>query len=133
MKYLLDVNALIAYAITNHIFHIRVTSWANSLVKDASEFSTSSITELGFVRIVSQVPSYGVNVDKARDLMVRLKETSPIGFSFILDNHDISHLPLWVKSAKHTTDGHLAKLAASNGAILATLDENIPGSFVIPK
>lgn len=132
MKYLLDVNALIAYGITDHTFHVRVSLWAKSLAKDISEFATSSITELGFVRIISQVPGYGVNLDKGRDLIARLKETSPVRFSFIADNNDISKLPAWVKSAKQTTDGHLVQLAKSNNAILATLDENIPGSYVIP-
>jgi len=38
-----------------------------------------------------------------------------------------------VKSSKQTTDGHLLQLAATNGAVLATLDHNIPGAYVIPK
>jgi|SRR5437016_5494153 len=132
MRYLLDVNALIAYGITDHPFHIRVSLRANSLTGQASEFATSSITELGFVRIISQVSAYGVNLEKARDLILQVKQTSPVKFSFIHDDHDMTHLPPWVKTAKHTTDGHLAQLAKSNGAILATLDENIPGSFIIP-
>ena len=43
------------------------------------------------------------------------------------------HLPGWVRAPKQITDGHLSKLASANGAVLATFDENIPGSYLIPK
>ena len=54
-------------------------------------------------------------------------------FTFISDDHDISHLPGWVKQPKQITDGHLAQLAKANGAVLATLDRGIPGAFLIPE
>ena len=64
---------------------------------------------------------------QARTLLLRLKEgrTSPL--TFIPDEHDVSHLPGWVRAPKRITDGHLSKLATANGAVLATLNENIPG------
>jgi hypothetical protein len=37
------------------------------------------------------------------------------------------------RESKHVTDGHLLQLAADHGATLATLDEGIPGAFLIPK
>jgi hypothetical protein len=49
-----------------------------------------------------------------------------------MDRNDISSLPKWVKSPAQTTDGHLLQLAIANGAVLATLDEGIPGAFLIP-
>jgi hypothetical protein len=52
---------------------------------------------------------------------------------FIPDDHDISHLPEWVKTLKQTPDGHLVQLARSNGAVLAALDEHIPGAYLIPR
>jgi hypothetical protein len=64
----------------------------------------------------------------------RLKETSSgARFAFISDTHSVSHLPSWVRAPKQITDGHLCKLASANGAVLATLDENIPDSYVIPR
>ncbi|HWC18377.1 MAG TPA: hypothetical protein VG498_15250, partial [Terriglobales bacterium] len=65
-------------------------------------------------------------------LLLRMKQKKTSKFTFIRDDHDISHLPPWVKTAKQTRDGHLAKLANANGAILATLDAKIPGVYVIP-
>ncbi len=131
MRYLLDVNALIALGFTEHVFCVRVSTWADSLIaRQPPEFATTPITELGFVRILSQ--AYGTRVVDARDLLSELKKVSEIKFSFIPDDQGVSLLPAWVKTARQTTDGHLAELAKSNGAILATLDENIPDSFLIP-
>jgi len=71
-------------------------------------------------------------VSQACRLLQQLKRADTPKFSFIPDDHDVSRIPAWVKTAKQTTDGHLAQLAKAKGAILATLDEGIPGSFVIP-
>jgi uncharacterized protein len=130
MKYLLDVNALVALGFIHHEFHHRMSSWVKR--QHFSELATCSITELGFVRILSQAPSYGFTIAQARTLLLRLKKSDAISFTFIADDHDVSHLPAWVKSPKQTTDGHLANLAIANGAILATLDAKIPGSYLIP-
>jgi uncharacterized protein len=131
MKYLLDVNALVALGFLQHEFHERVAAWVHtSLAKGTVELATCSITELGFVRILVQAPQYGFAVSQARDLLLRLKAASAL--TFIPDDHDISHLPAWVKTAKQTTDGHLAQLAKLKGAILATLDNRIPRAFQIP-
>src|ERR1035437_8086242 len=133
MRYLLDVNALIAFGHTGHQFHRRVATWAASLGQTGiPEFGTSSITELGFVRVLSQTSVYNIDVEQARALLTNLKRFKGLNFAFIADDHDVSHLPAWVKTSKQTTDGHLAQLAKANGAILATLDEDIPGSFIIP-
>lgn len=70
---------------------------------------------------------------QARTLLLRLKRARGSPFTFIADDHDVSYLPSWVNSPKQITDGHLSELADAHGAILATLDENIPGSFVVPR
>ena len=130
MKYLLDVNALVALGFSHHEFHDRVAAWL-----DAQKFpplATCSITELGFVRVLAQVPAYGFTVIQARTLLLRLKKSKIVTFTFLADGHDISHLPSWVKTPKRTTDGHLLELASANAAVLATLDEKIPGAYSIP-
>jgi predicted nucleic acid-binding protein len=130
MKYLLDVNALVALGLIHHEFHDRVAAWIKT--QQFPELATCSITELGFVRVLSQAPAYGFTVLQAQTALLRLKRAKVLAFTFITDAHDISHLPTWVKSPKQTTDGHLAELARVSGAILATLDEKIPGSYRIP-
>ncbi|MBK9215475.1 MAG: hypothetical protein IPM59_07720 [Chloracidobacterium sp.] len=131
MRFLLDVNTLVAFGHEGHQFYVRVAEWAANLAReDKAEFATTAICELGFVRIMSQV--YGTSVSQAKELLASLKESDVYEFSFISDDHDASKLPAWVNAAKHTTDGHLVELAKENGCVLATLDEKIPGVFVIP-
>ena len=134
MKYLLDVNSLLALAVLHHEFHLRVAAWVERLAsKGVPELATCSITELGFVRVLGQAQQYGSSVTQARELLLELKDTKRINCAFIPDHHDIRHLPKWVRSPKQTTDGHLVELAKANGAVLATLDRRIPGAFVIPQ
>jgi len=130
VTYLLDVNALVALGFVNHEFHDRVALWVQS--QNSATFATCSITELGFVRVLTQAPAYGFTVAQARTLLLRMKDAAGPRFTFIADEHDVSHLPGWVKAPKQITDGHLAKLASANGALFATLDENIPGAYRIP-
>ena len=131
MTYLLDVNALVALGFLNHEFHARVASWVQS--SNSPQLASCSITELGFVRVLAQAAAYGFTVVQARTLLLRLKGAPSTRLMFIPDEHDVSYLPAWVRAPKHITDGHLSKLATANGAMLATLDENIPGSYLIPK
>jgi len=130
MTYLLDVNALVALGLVNHEFHERIALWMQA--QHFPLLATCSITELGFARVLAQAPAYGLTIAQARTLLLRMKQTKTSRFTFIRDDHDLSHLPAWVKTAKQTTDGHLAKLATANGAILATLDGRIPGTYLIP-
>jgi predicted nucleic acid-binding protein len=133
MKYLLDVNALVALGFLQHEFHGRTANWVRRLAqKGVPELATCSITELGFVRVLVQASHYGFSVAHARNLLLQLKIGEKLKFAFIPDNHDVSHLPAWVKSARPTTDGHLAQLAKANSAVLATLDTGIPGAYLIP-
>jgi predicted nucleic acid-binding protein len=131
MTYLLDVNGLVALGFINHEFHARVASWVQSC--NSPQLASCAITELGFVRVLAQAPVYGFTVAQARTLLLRLKEARLSRLTFLPDEHDVSHLPSWVRAPKQITDGHLSKLASAKGAVLATLDENIPGSYLIPK
>lgn len=133
MKYLLDVNALIAFGFTDHLFHERISHWVTRDVSHAAdELATCAITELGFVRILAQVPNYGMTLADAKSLLRRLKTEGAHRFSFLADDQDASRLPAWVNRPNQLTDGHLVQLARVNQAALATLDRNIPGAFVIP-
>jgi len=131
MIFLLDVNALVALGFMNHEFHPRVARWVRA--NSSPQLASCSITELGFLRVLAQAPAYGFTVAQARSLLLRLKEAPTRPLVFIPDGHDVSHLPGWVKAPKQITDGHLSDLAKANGALLATLDENIPGSYLITK
>jgi predicted nucleic acid-binding protein len=130
MTFLLDVNALVALGFIRHEFHDRVSIWVKA--QGFPALATCSITELGFVRVLSQAPAYGFTVAEARNTLLRLKRTKILPFTFVPDDHDISHLPGWAKTPKQTTDGHLVQLAVAHGKILATLDQKVPGAHLIP-
>ena len=133
MRYLLDVNALVALGLLQHEFHQRVARWVKSLGSTGVvELSTCSITELGFVRVLAQAEQYGFSIAQACTLLLRMKTENILKFTVIADDHGVAHLPRWVKTAKQTTDGHLVQLAKANSAVLATLDTRIRGAFVIP-
>lgn len=130
MKYLLDVNALIALGFVNHQFHPRIAGWLRAENRPA--ILTCSITEHGFVRILAQAPHYGFTVEEARELLLRLKRNPMLPLTRIADDIDISDLPRWVRTPRQVTDGHLAQLASKAEAALATFDRGIPGVFLIP-
>ena len=110
MKYLLDVNALIAFGVTQHQFHQRVVDWIRS--QRGSTFLTSSVTEIGFIRVVASVAMYKLNVVQAGKLLLGMKANATQPLTFLSDANDISALPAWVKSPAQTTDGHLVQLAS---------------------
>jgi len=78
MKYLLDVNALVALGFLQHEFHERVAGWVRTLTsRGVPELATCSITELGFVRVLAQAPQYGFTITHARTYYSALKQEMP--------------------------------------------------------
>jgi len=129
--YLLDVNALLALGHSAHVHHGRVATWVRSL-EAGHRLATCSITELGFVRVAPQA-RLSPDVASARALLARLAASRRPGFMRLADDLGADSLPAWVTTPAHTTDGHLSALAGARSARLATLDEGIPGSFLIPE
>jgi uncharacterized protein len=130
--YLLDVSALVALGFRRHVFHARVAEWERELsLRGIPEFATCPITELGFVRTLAH-PAYGCTITAAKDLLRNLKSADSVRFTFLSDELGASALPDWVVTARQTTDGHLLQLATANGTLFATLDEKIPGAYLIP-
>jgi len=132
MKYLLDVNVLVAFGFLDHEFHQAVARWVSTLTNE-STLVTCSLTDLAFIRLLAQIPAYGVDVAEAKRLLHGAKSASPVPFEFIADDHDASHLPDWVTRPKQVNDGHLAGLAKAEGAEFVTLDRGIPGALLIPQ
>lgn len=131
MTWLLDVNILIAALVAAHEHHDRVSSWLASLAA-ADRLATCSITELGFVRVLSQAPHLRVPVKESVQLLTRFRANRRRVVVRLPDDHGASDLPQWVKAGRQITDGHLAGLAVRHGVRLATLDNGIPGAVVIP-
>ncbi len=131
MKFLLDVNTLIALAHQGHAEHARVIDWYASLIGTKAKFSTCAITEIGFVRVSIQA-GFENNAPDAAETLRGLKESSRIPFNLISDSLGADRLPSYVLGAKQVTDGHLLELAKEASLKLATLDKGVIGAFMIP-
>ncbi|MBX6361475.1 MAG: hypothetical protein IRZ03_15515 [Acidobacterium ailaaui] len=129
--HVVDVNALVALGLRHHEFHFRVARWLQE--KQFPPVATCSITELGFIRVLAQASAYGLSVADARTLLLRLKKSHHLPFTFITDDQDVSHLPASVTTSRQTTDGHLVQLARRHDAVLATLDGGIRGAYLVPE
>lgn len=130
MRYLLDVNALIALAHTGHSLHAKAIDWYLSVAASATGFHTCSITELGFVR-VSVVTGLQADIPGAKQALGALKSSSKVRFELIPDDLSAAQLPAFVKSPQSITDGYLIELARKHSVRLVTLDQGIPGSLFI--
>jgi len=130
MRYLFDVNALIALAHTVHSLHARAISWYVSILKTSVGFHTCSITELGFVR-VCVATALQADIEGAKQALDALKSSSKVRFELIPDDLGAAHLPIFVKTPQSGTVGHLVELARKNSVHLVTLDRGIPGASFI--
>jgi uncharacterized protein len=130
VKYLLDVNVLVALHDPAHPHHARASAWFISLTP-AVALLTSPITELGFVRVLMQRNKPApVSVVTAQALLSRFRST--VRVSFVSDDVDASALPAYITKHAETTDGHLLALARRHGAQLITFDVGIPGAHLVP-
>lgn len=85
MRLLLDVNVLLALAYQDHAEHERVSRWYAALPKEGVTLATSSISELGFVRVSVQAGLDG-SVPEATDTLKGLIASSPIPFTRLPDD-----------------------------------------------
>ena len=94
MKYLLDVDVLVAPCVREHEFHERVASWMNESARAGrSELITCAVTELGFVRTLARAEPYGFTIEQGKDLLSQLKSSKEFHFVFLSDGLGLAQLP----------------------------------------
>lgn len=130
MRYLLDVNTLIALGHSGHSLHSKAVNWYISVPPKPTSFLTCAITELGFVRI-SAATGLEPDIRSAKQTLEALKASSKAPFELIADDLGASQLPPFVNTPQLVTDGHLLELAIRSSARLVTLDRGIPDSMFI--
>lgn len=130
MRYLLDVNVLLALGHTGHAHHGKAAAWYGSIAGSAAGLHTCSITELGFVRVATQLGLQD-DISSARAALDALKASSRVRFELIPDDLGAAHLPAFVKTPAAVTDGHLLELAKKHSIKLVTLDRGVPGATYI--
>ncbi len=125
MKYLLDVNVLIAAVWVTHSEHVRADTWVQK-----KQLATCPITELGFLRISTHPKALKATMADARKLLEDFhSQMAPV---FAAD--ELKPLKSKPGSSDEVTDLYLADLAASRGMKLATFDANLrhPAAELIP-
>ena len=134
MRYLLDVNVLVAWGWSDHSEHRRAGAWIGAMInKRGAILCTSAIPQLGFVRVSVQRSGGRLTVGEAAETLAGMLKSLGKRHKFIADDLESVVLwPDWCHSASRTTDAHLVSIAARHEMHLATLDEGIPGAFLIP-
>lgn len=132
MKYLLDVNVLLAWGWADHAAHDRVARWIGKVKKNGGDILlTSAIPQLGFVRVSVQRTGGQVTPEQAGEVLAGMLRSLGAEHEFLPDDQGSVRWPAWCSAASMTTDAHLLDLAKAHGAKLATLDKGIPGAFLI--
>jgi hypothetical protein len=116
MKYLLDVNVLLASIWEDHPQHARAFAWLAG-----KNVLLCPLAELGFLRISTNPKAINAPMDKAREMLKRFTDERKAGW--IPD--DLPVLQSDAKKSNAVTDMYLAGLAARHGAKLATFDSGI--------
>lgn len=134
MSFLLDVNVLVAWGWQDHVDHERTVHWiAEQKNKRSVELFTSPIPEIGFVRVSVQRAMGRITLAKAAEVLQSMLQSLGDRHRFLPDDVSGMVWPDWCQRPDQTTDAHLAALAKKNGLTLATLDAEIPESFLLPQ
>ena len=116
MKYLLDVNFLIAAILNSHTRHRVADKWLAG-----KSLATCPLSETGFLRIVTHPKIYGVPMPVAREALGDfIARYEPL---FLPD--DLQALKSSAQHSEQVTDFYLAELAAAHQMKLATFDTGI--------
>lgn len=116
MKYLLDVNALLASVWGHHARHAEAFTW----LQDKS-IVLCPLTELGFLRISSNKRAINIPMHKSRQSLEKFCSERKVERIF----DDLPPLESNPKTSEDVTDLYLADLAQKHGMKLATFDEQI--------
>jgi toxin-antitoxin system PIN domain toxin len=133
MAALLDVNVLVALFDPTHVHHEAAHAWFGA-ARD-SGWATCPITELGFVRVLSN-PAYSGRRTAALDAAQRLARFAASGGHVFWQDaaslrDDRAFDLARVRGHRQLTDLYLLAAAVANGGALATFDRTIPRASVV--
>ena len=116
MKYLLDVNVLIASVWKDHTSHSKANAWLKG-----RSLATCPFSELGFLRVSTHTKGLGATMSDARKLLEDFLGAHKVEFV----PADLPGLASNATKSEEVTDSYLAELASRKNLKLATLDGNI--------
>ena len=116
IKFLLDVNALLAGVWGHHSRHTEAFTWLKG-----KSIVLCPLAELGFLRISSHKKAINVEMDKAREALEKFCAERKAERIF----DDLAPLDSNPKTSEQVTDFYLADLASKHRLKLATFDERL--------
>lgn len=125
VKYLADVNVLIALLDEDHIHHTIVTKWFDASAQD--EFGVCTFTETGFLRVTTN-PKAGLNsIEEALDALASLNNHAGYRFWPMAEGWAKLVEPFRERVFGHQqiTDAYLLGLAVKEDGVLVTMDKAI--------
>jgi len=114
MKFLLDLNLLLAGIWAHHSRHAETFAWLRG-----KSIVLCPLSELGFLRISSNKRALNVPMDRGRELLEKFCAERKAERIF----DDLAPLDSQPKTSEQVTDFYLADPAAKHGMKLATFDE----------
>ncbi|MBU6398905.1 MAG: PIN domain-containing protein [Verrucomicrobia bacterium] len=121
MKYLLDVNVLLAAAWANHPQYATADAWL-----EGKSVVVCPLAELGFLRISTHKKAIAASMEDARRALEKfLSETKATRIA-----DDLPALESHAENSEQVTDQYLATLADRHGYKMATLDGGIKHTAV---
>lgn len=123
MKYLLDVNALLACEHRGSPHHRLFHEWARR--EGLTQLAACGLVELGFIRLSMQVFGYSLVQAQAAVAAIRPR------LGGFIEMAPIPNLAVWAVTPAQTTDAYLVQIAGRHGLQLATFDRKITGACQI--
>lgn len=124
MKYLFDVNVLIALTQPEHLHFRTVTNWFDA---NARNWGMCAFSEAGFLRISANPKAGNLAVEDAGDLLIGLAKHPGYRFWPITSNWATLAAPFVERIYGHQqiADAYLLGLAIKENGVLVTLDKAI--------
>jgi toxin-antitoxin system PIN domain toxin len=127
VRFLLDVNLLMALLWENHEHHARARQW----LRTVDGFATCPVGQIGFARVSSHpLLGYGMSPEQAFRVLRRfLADPRHVFVHDDLSCEDRALLTERIPGANQVTDFYLAALARQHRLRLATFDEALSRAF----
>lgn len=125
---LADVNVLVALSDPAHEHFDAAQKWLDNV----TEFATTPVTEIGFVRILMTDTPASAALPASQALEILRSIRAHRKWTFVADSTSIADtraITAHLTGRKQVTDTHLLNLAISVGAKLATFDDNISAAL----
>jgi toxin-antitoxin system PIN domain toxin len=125
LKYLADVNVLIALTDDGHIHHERATQWFDT--SGHHDWGVCAFVEAGFLRIMANPKVGSHSIEEATEALAILIHHPGYRFWPITDDWARLAAPFLERVFGHQqiTDAYLLGLAVKEGGVLVTMDTAI--------